>query len=61
MARKKERPGRLTALLVTWLKPAERREVDAACEAAEMGKSEWLRTLVRAELSRLAVRAELSR
>lgn len=59
MAEKKRRPGRRNALVMTHIKPDERRGVEAAAEASELTMSEWVRQLIVAELSRFAVRKQL--
>lgn len=59
MARLKARPGQVNAFVLARITPAERRGVEAAAEAAEVTMSAWIRSLVVAELSRLAVRAQL--
>ena len=60
MAKSKQRPGRVTAWVMTYFKPAERRGIEAAAEQAEVSMSSWIRSLVLAELSRLAVREQLT-
>ena len=60
MARRKGRPGRLNAHVLTHIKPDERRGVEAAAEASELTLSQWVRQLIVAELSRLQVREQLT-
>ena len=60
MARTKRRPGRVTEHIQFYVKPDERRGIEAAAEANEMTMSLWIRQLIKAELSRLAAREQLA-